>query len=70
MNPFSVGSRDGWSGRGNFSQRMDFVRRMMILTIECRWTTGCGPGGRPYQAFEENDFWLARVDDSPCSSST
>lgn len=37
-----------WTGRGDFYQRMDFVRQMMIATIENDWLVGCGPGGRPY----------------------
>jgi hypothetical protein len=40
----------GWRGRKGFFERMDLVRRMMILTIEHGWTVGRGPGG---VAFEE-----------------
>jgi len=29
-----------WSGRGDFFDRMELVRRMMILTIEQGWTIG------------------------------
>ena len=38
----------GWTGRKNFFERMDLVRRMMILTIERGWEVGCGPNGLPY----------------------
>ncbi len=34
-----------WSGRKDFFERMDLVRRMIILTVEHRWQVGCGPGG-------------------------
>jgi hypothetical protein len=37
-----------WTGRGKFFERMDLVRRMMILTIENGWRVGTGPGDLPY----------------------
>lgn len=37
-----------WTGRGQFFERMDLVRRMMALTIEHGWSIGYGPGGVPY----------------------
>ncbi len=37
-----------WIGRGRFFERMDFVRRVMILTIENGWHPGTGPGGLSY----------------------
>src|SRR5205085_261178 len=38
----------GWTGRGNFFERMELVRRIMIATIENSWTVGLGPSGRSY----------------------
>jgi hypothetical protein len=38
----------GWTGKGNFFDRMDFVRGMMIRTIEYGWPPGLGPNGKPY----------------------
>lgn len=38
----------GWEGRGKFLERMDFVRRMMFLTIEHGWSAGLGPSDKPY----------------------
>src|SRR5438477_1748042 len=46
----------GWQGRGRFFERMDFVRRMMCLTIENGWTAGQGPSGLPYTAFNEAEL--------------
>ena len=37
-----------WEGRGKFFERMDLVRRMMILTIEYGWKIGFGPSGKAY----------------------
>jgi hypothetical protein len=42
-----------WEGRGDFFERMNFVRHMMILTIENGWEIGCGPGGLPYSGIVE-----------------
>lgn len=39
-----------WTGRKGFFQRMDFVRQMIIMTIEFDWPVGFGPGGVSYQA--------------------
>jgi hypothetical protein len=47
-----------WQGRGQFFERMDLVRQMMLLTIENEWQVGCGPGGLPYSSFQEEDFWF------------
>ena len=41
----------GWTGKGEFFERMALVRRMMIMTIENGWETGCGPAGLPYARF-------------------
>src|SRR5205823_3959122 len=38
----------GWTGRGEFCERMDLVRQMIVLTIERGWKAGLGPGGRQY----------------------
>ncbi|SRR6266498_5365996 len=43
----------GWHGRGRFFERMDFVRRMIILSIERGWVIGRGPGGLCYDALDE-----------------
>jgi hypothetical protein len=48
----------GWTGRGEFAERMDFVRQMIFLTIENGWKAGLGPGGRPYPMVCEADFLL------------
>jgi hypothetical protein len=40
----------GWTGRGRFFERMEFVRRVMILTIESSWSPGFGPEGLSYAA--------------------
>ncbi len=37
-----------WKGRGQFFERMNLVRRVMILTIENGWDIGTGPGGLAY----------------------
>jgi hypothetical protein len=42
-----------WSGRRGFFERVDFVRRMMILTIEQGWVPGWGPGGLRYADSDE-----------------
>jgi hypothetical protein len=47
-----------WSGRKHFFERMDLVRRMMILTIEKGWETGLGPSGKPYSALNEGCLWF------------
>jgi len=38
----------GWEGRENFFERMEFVRWMMISTIENGWEVGLGPGRLGY----------------------
>jgi hypothetical protein len=48
----------GWTGRERFFERMELVRRMMILTIENGWPIGKEPGG---QVFE---MWDSAVIDS------
>jgi hypothetical protein len=47
----------GWSGRGQFFERMELVRRVMISTIEYGWSAGWGPGGLPYEKCGD-DFWI------------
>ena len=47
----------GWIGRGNFFDRMDLVRRMMILTIENGWKVGFGPGGLSYSTITDGVFF-------------
>jgi hypothetical protein len=46
----------GWTGRGDFFQRMDFVRRVLILTIERDWPVGWGPHGKPLAALTDDEF--------------
>jgi hypothetical protein len=41
-----------WTGRKGFFERMDFVRKMMIMTIEGDWPIGFGPKGIGYEAFD------------------
>ena len=48
----------GWTGRAGFFERMQLVRQILISTIENGWDVGCGPGGLPYSAFREEDFWF------------
>jgi hypothetical protein len=48
-----------WTGRGEFFDQMDFVRQMVMLTIERGWVTGCGPGGAPYDKCAD-DFCLCK----------
>jgi hypothetical protein len=36
---------------------MDLVRQMVILTIERRWSVGCGPHVVPYGKCAD-DFWI------------
>lgn len=45
----------GWTGRKGFFERMDFVRRMLMLTIEHGWEIGFGPNGVPYAACVDVD---------------
>ena len=45
----------GWTGRGDFFQRMELVRRIMIVTIENEWPIDANPDGRMYAAFAELD---------------
>ncbi len=47
-----------WSGREQFFQRMELVRRMLILTIEHGWEVGRGPGGASLGALPEDEFWF------------
>ena len=52
----------GWTGRGRFFERMDLVRRMVILTIEHGWSVGCGRDGLAYGECKE-DFWMLGISD-------
>ncbi len=45
-----------WTGRENFLQRMDFVRRMLFLTIEQGWRGGLGPCDKPYWMCAEEEL--------------
>ena len=45
----------GWTGRKGFFERMDFVRRMIILTIEHDWPVGFGPDGISYKALADRE---------------
>lgn len=47
-----------WQGRKYFFERMELVRRMMILTIENGWDVGLGPGGLSYCSSNEDDVWF------------
>jgi hypothetical protein len=54
-----------WTGRRQFLERMNFVRTLVMRTIECGWEIGLGPGGKPYWGcddkeleFENRDFEL------------
>ena len=50
-----------WQGREGFFERMDLVRRNMVLTIENGWTAGYGPDGNPY-SFSIQNFNALDVD--------
>ena len=47
----------GWTGRKGFFRRMDFVRTMMMKTIEKGWEVGRGPSGKPYWMCCEEELW-------------
>ena len=51
----------GMDGRGQFFERMDFVRQIVMLTIEHGWPIGYGPGGMPYDKCV-HDFLLVQTD--------
>lgn len=38
----------GWAGRAGFFDRMKFVRRVWLRTIEEGWQAALGPNGKPY----------------------
>lgn len=42
-----------WQGRGQFFERMDLVRSLVILTIENGWEPGFGPGRIRYDHMAE-----------------
>jgi hypothetical protein len=48
----------GWEGKEGFFQRMEFVRRMMFMTIEHGWQIGFGPNGKPYWMCCEEELSL------------
>ena len=39
----------GREGRGDFLERMAFVRRLLFMTIENGWAAGLGPPDKPYR---------------------
>jgi hypothetical protein len=45
-----------WEGRGEFSERMAFVRIMLFKTIENGWTAGLGPSDKPYWMCSEGEL--------------
>lgn len=45
-----------WTGKEKFFERMDFVRRMLYLTIENGWEPGLGPFGKPYWMCSDEEF--------------
>jgi hypothetical protein len=51
----------GWTGRGVFFERMDFVRRMLFMTIEGGWRAGFGPGDKPYWMCCEEELCFGEV---------
>jgi len=46
-----------WTRRGQFFERMDCVRRIIIATIEQGWAVGFGPNGMRYAECDDN-FWI------------
>jgi hypothetical protein len=45
----------GWSGRQNFFERMEFVRRVLMLTIERNWAIGCALHNELLDALKEEE---------------
>jgi hypothetical protein len=43
----------GWTGRGEFFERMELAREIMFLSIEHGWEPGKGPDGVAYSNFSE-----------------
>ena len=59
----------GWTGCGGFLDRMDFVHRMLFMTIEQGWKAGLGPSGKPYSMCEDGELcWgeVAFAGSTPC----
>jgi len=54
-----------WTGRGQFFERMEVVRRMLMLTIENGWEVGLGPGRRPYSECCGEDLSLTMFELEP-----
>ena len=52
-----------WTGRRHFYERTDFVRRMVVLTIERGWVPGRGPAGLPYAAIN-SVYWRLWIEES------
>jgi len=56
----------GWEGRGDFNERMAFVRQMLFKTIENGWSAGFGPSEKPYWMCSEEEMEFGGVDcDAP-----
>ena len=51
----------GWTGRGDFFERLDFARRMVFMTIEQGWRAGFGPADKPYSMCEEGELCWGEV---------
>jgi hypothetical protein len=50
----------GWTGRGEFCERMDLVRQMIVLTIERGWEAGLGPDRTSYPMCCESELILRK----------
>ena len=46
----------GWTGRKQFLERIAFVRRLAIKTIENGWQAGLGPFGKEYWMCSEEEL--------------
>ena len=51
----------GWTGRGDFFERLDFVRRMVFMTIEQGWRAGLGPSEKPYWMCYDGELCFGEV---------
>jgi hypothetical protein len=51
----------GWTDRGDFFERLDFVRRMVFMTIEQGWRAGLGPSDKPYWMCYDGELCFGEV---------
>lgn len=51
----------GWTGRGDFFERLDFVRRTVFMTIEQGCKAGLGPFEKPYSMRDDGELCWGEV---------